>query len=95
MSDRVGPDTARLRTFADRISTSRNPALVFGPEVDRAGGWDAAVALAEKLRAAVYGAPLLDRASFPEDQRHPSTNLAVFGRAVALCCYQRILKLTM
>src|SRR6202012_1078529 len=45
------------------------PALVFGPEVDRSGGWDAAVALAEKLRAAVYGSPLLDRASFPED--HP------------------------
>ncbi|MCX4571962.1 hypothetical protein OHB41_01925 [Streptomyces sp. NBC_01571] len=33
------------------------------------GGWDAAVSLAEKLRASVYGAPLLDRASFPED--HP------------------------
>ena len=33
------------------------------------GGWDAAIALAEKLRASVYGAPLLDRASFPED--HP------------------------
>ncbi|MFB8182514.1 benzoylformate decarboxylase [Streptomyces sp. NPDC055966] len=69
VSERVAPDTERLRRFADRISASRNPALVFGPEVDRAGGWDAAVALAEKLRAAVYGAPLLDRASFPED--HP------------------------
>ncbi|MEU5059925.1 MULTISPECIES: benzoylformate decarboxylase [unclassified Streptomyces] len=69
VSDRVAPDIARLRAFADRISASRRPALVFGPEVDRAGGWDAAVALAEKLRAAVYGAPLLDRASFPED--HP------------------------
>lgn len=69
LSDRVAPDTGRLRTFAERISASRSPALVFGPEVDRAGGWDGAVALAEKLRAAVYGAPLLDRASFPED--HP------------------------
>jgi benzoylformate decarboxylase len=37
--------------------------------VDRAGGWDAAVALAEKLRAAVYRAPLPDRASYQED--HP------------------------
>lgn len=69
VSDRVAPDTERLWNFADRISGSRRPALVFGPEVDRAGGWDGAVALAEKLRAAVYGAPLLDRASFPED--HP------------------------
>jgi benzoylformate decarboxylase len=69
VSDRVVPDPERLRAFADRISASRRPALVFGPEVDRSGGWDAAIALAEKLRAAVYGAPLADRASFPED--HP------------------------
>jgi benzoylformate decarboxylase len=68
-SGRTAPDPERLRRFAGRISASRRPALVFGPEVDRAGGWDAAIALAEKLRAAVYGAPLLDRASFPED--HP------------------------
>ncbi len=69
LSHRVVPDGERPRTFAERISASRRPALVYGPEVDRAGGWDAAVALAEKLQAAVYGAPLLDRASFPED--HP------------------------
>ncbi|MGW7424674.1 benzoylformate decarboxylase [Streptomyces sp. NPDC054813] len=68
-SDRVMPDPDRLRIFADRISASSRPALVFGPEVDKAGGWDVAVALAERLRAAVYGSPLLDRASFPED--HP------------------------
>lgn len=69
VSTRVLPDAERLRQFADRLSASRNPALVFGPEVDRSGGWDGAIALAEKLRAAVYGSPLLDRASFPED--HP------------------------
>jgi benzoylformate decarboxylase len=69
VSGRAAPDGQRLRAFAGRISASRRPALVFGPEVDRAGGWDAAIALAEKLRAAVYGAPLLDRASYPED--HP------------------------
>jgi benzoylformate decarboxylase len=69
VSDRVAPDERRLRLFADRLSASSRPALVFGPEVDRSGGWDSAVALAEKLRAAVYGAPLADRTSFPED--HP------------------------
>ncbi|MBB4927921.1 benzoylformate decarboxylase [Kitasatospora kifunensis] len=68
-SHRATPDVARLREFADRIRASRRPAIVFGPEVDRADAWDGAVALAQKLRAAVYGAPLLDRASFPED--HP------------------------
>jgi thiamine pyrophosphate-dependent acetolactate synthase large subunit-like protein len=56
VSDRVAPDAERLELFAKRISASRRPALVFGPEVDRSGGWDAAIALAEKLRAAVYGA---------------------------------------
>src|ERR1700728_2887308 len=69
VSNRVAPDPERLRLFADRISASRRPALVFGPEVDRSGGWDAAIALAERLRAAVYGSPLADPAPLPED--HP------------------------
>lgn len=69
VSHRVAPDAERLATFAERMNHSRNPALVLGPEVDRAGGWDSAVALAEKLRAPVYNPPLADRVSFPED--HP------------------------
>ncbi|QUQ67120.1 benzoylformate decarboxylase [Kutzneria sp. CA-103260] len=69
VSKRVAPDAARLSSFAERIDNSSRPALVFGPEVDRAGGWLAAVALAEKLKAPVYNAPLSDRVSFPED--HP------------------------
>src|ERR1700738_5417126 len=43
--------------------------VVFGPEVDRSGAWDAGVAFAEKVGAPVYGSPLPDRASFPEDHR--------------------------
>ncbi|ABW10866.1 thiamine pyrophosphate protein TPP binding domain protein [Parafrankia sp. EAN1pec] len=69
VSTTCAPDIERLRGFAERLSASRRPALVFGPEVDRSGGWHAAVALAEKLRASVYGAPLPDRASFPENHR--------------------------
>src|ERR1700749_2277714 len=46
VSNRFAPDPERLRLFADRISASRRPALVFGPDVDRSGGWDAAVARA-------------------------------------------------
>ncbi|GAA1882538.1 benzoylformate decarboxylase [Asanoa iriomotensis] len=68
-STSYAPDADRLRDFARRISASAHPALIFGPDVDRAGGWDAAVALAEKLNAAVYGTPLPDRVAFPED--HP------------------------
>lgn len=69
VSQRIQPDAGRLRDFADRISRAERPLLVLGPEVDRAGAWDAGVAFAEKLRAPVHGGPLSPRCSFPED--HP------------------------
>jgi benzoylformate decarboxylase len=69
VSRRVQPDEDRIRVFADRISAAQRPLLVLGPEVDRAGAWDAGIAFAEKLRAPVRGGPLSDRCSFPED--HP------------------------
>ena len=69
VSHRVAPDTERLRGFAERINGAQRPALVFGPEVDRSGAWDAGVAFAEKVGAPVYSGPLPDRASFPEDHR--------------------------
>jgi benzoylformate decarboxylase len=68
-SDRVAPDPERLREFADRINRAQRPLVVFGPEVDRSGGWDAGVAFAEKVGAPVHSGPLPDRASFPEN--HP------------------------
>ena len=69
VSHRVSPDAQRLRGFADRINRSQRPMLVFGPEVDRSGAWDAGVAFADKVGAPVYSGPLPDRASFPEDHR--------------------------
>ena len=69
VSHRVAPDEARLFDFAERLNTAKRPMLVFGPEVDRSGGWDVGVAFAEKARAEVYGAPLPDRVSFPGN--HP------------------------
>lgn len=66
---RCAPQADRLGEFAARIDRAQRPLLVFGPEVDRAGGWDAAVAFAEKVHAPVYAGPLPDRLSFPED--HP------------------------
>jgi benzoylformate decarboxylase len=69
VSRRTAPDAERLRDFAGRIDRAERPLLVYGPEVDRAGAWDAGVALAEKLRVPVYNGPLPDRVSFPED--HP------------------------
>jgi benzoylformate decarboxylase len=69
VSHRVSPDSQRLQGFADRINRAQRPLVVFGPEVDRSGAWDAGVAFAEKVGAPVYGSPLPDRVSFPEDHR--------------------------
>jgi benzoylformate decarboxylase len=69
VSGRFGPDLDRVREFAKRISAAKNVALVYGQEIDRSGGWEAGVALAEKLRAPVFHAPNTERPSFPET--HP------------------------
>jgi benzoylformate decarboxylase len=69
VSSRVGPDPDRLKDFAKRISAAKNPALIYGAEVEKAGGWQAGVAFAEKLRAPVFRAPAAERSCFPET--HP------------------------
>ena len=40
--------------------------LLYGPEIERAGGWDAGIEFAERLRAPVYMTPLSDKTSFPQ-----------------------------
>lgn len=69
VSRRIAPDPERLALVADVLKGSRNPALVIGAGVDRAGGWQAGIALAETLNAAVYAPPANERVGFPED--HP------------------------
>jgi len=69
VSSRYAPDPDRIALFAERIRKSKNPALVYGPEIDRSGGWDVGVKFAEQLQAPVFLSPLPDRASFPET--HP------------------------
>jgi benzoylformate decarboxylase len=69
VSSRYSPDPERVASFAERIKKSKNPVLVYGPEIERAGGWDAGIKFAELLKAPVYMSPLTDRASFP--QTHP------------------------
>src|SRR6202142_1997705 len=69
VSSRYSPDPQRVALFAERIQKSKNPVLLYGPEIERSGGWDAAVKFAEQLKAPVYITPLSDRASFP--QTHP------------------------
>jgi thiamine pyrophosphate-dependent acetolactate synthase large subunit-like protein len=57
VSERFAPDGDRLREFAKRISASKKLALVYGQEIERSGGREAGVALAEKLNAPVFHAP--------------------------------------
>jgi benzoylformate decarboxylase len=65
-SSRYSPDPERLIFFAERIRKSKNPVLLYGPEIERAGGWESGIRFAERLRAPVYLAPLTERASFPQ-----------------------------
>lgn len=62
---------ALVAQLAEQLSDAERPALVAGPDVDAAGGWDAAVQLAERQRMAVYATPAPGggRIGFPED--HP------------------------
>jgi benzoylformate decarboxylase len=69
VSSQYSPAPERLANFAERIQKSKNPVLLYGPEIERAGGWDAGIKFAERLRAPVYISPLSDKASFP--QTHP------------------------
>lgn len=61
VATRFAPDPDRLREFAARISSAKKLALIYGQEIDRSGGWDAGVALAEKLGAPVFDAPNTER----------------------------------
>jgi len=67
VSSRFGPDPERLKEFAKRISAAKKPVLVYGAEVEKAGGWNAGIALAEKLNAPVWRGPAAERACFPEN----------------------------
>ncbi len=69
VSSRFSPDPERLALFAERIQKAKNPALVYGQEIERAGGWEAGIKFAERMKTPVYLAPLAERASFP--QNHP------------------------
>jgi len=66
---RSQPDHDALAEAAAVLTEATSPALVVGGAVDRAGGWDAAVELAERLNGPVWEAPAMERASFPQD--HP------------------------
>jgi benzoylformate decarboxylase len=69
---RTVADPAAVRELAGALRAASNPVFVAGPEIDASGGWDAAVALAERLRLPVWASPATGggRIGFPED--HPA-----------------------
>jgi benzoylformate decarboxylase len=69
---RAAPDPAALGELAQWLEQARSPVLVAGPDIDASGGWDAAVALVESQRMAVWATPAPGggRIGFPEG--HPS-----------------------
>jgi benzoylformate decarboxylase len=71
VANRAAPDPAALAELAGRLNDARNPVLVTGPDVDASGGWDDAVALAERQRLPVWATPAPGggRIGFPEN--HP------------------------
>jgi benzoylformate decarboxylase len=72
LTGRAVPDLVQLAQLASLVESARNPVLVAGPDVDASGGWNAAVALAEKQRLPVWAPPptASSRIGFPE--RHPN-----------------------
>ena len=51
------PDRGMIEDLARRLAEASNPAFVAGPDIDAAGGWDAAVRFAERARLPVYATP--------------------------------------
>jgi benzoylformate decarboxylase len=69
VSRELGPEPEAMKALVAALATSKHPALVVGPGVDRAGAVDLMVRVAEKAKASVWISPFSARCSFPE--RHP------------------------
>ncbi|MFK5856253.1 MAG: benzoylformate decarboxylase [Bacteroidota bacterium] len=67
ISTRTAPDPQRITKFADIISKSSNPVLVYGGDISRSNAWDEGIRFAEKLNAPVWIGPFSERVSFPEN----------------------------
>jgi benzoylformate decarboxylase len=69
---RAAPAPDVVRELAERLAGASSPVLVVGPDVDASGGWDAAVALAERQNLPVWATPAPGggRIGFPEG--HPA-----------------------
>ncbi|MCK1616514.1 benzoylformate decarboxylase [Bradyrhizobium sp. 159] len=69
VSREIGPEPDAMQALVKALTSSKHPALVVGPGVDRGGAVDLMVRVAEKAKASVWVSPFSARCSFPE--RHP------------------------
>jgi benzoylformate decarboxylase len=72
VTGRAGADPETVKKLAERLGAAKSPAMVAGPDLDAGGGWEPAVALAERLRMPVWATPAPGggRIGFPEG--HPN-----------------------
>jgi benzoylformate decarboxylase len=72
VTGRATPDPAALEELARRLQAATNPVLIAGPDIDASGGWDDAVALAERQHLPVWATPAPGggRIGFPEGHPH-------------------------
>jgi benzoylformate decarboxylase len=72
VTGRAQPEAAHVAALAERLAAARRPVFVAGPDIDAAGGWDAAIELVEGQRLPVWASPPTGggRIGFPEN--HPA-----------------------
>jgi benzoylformate decarboxylase len=72
VTGRAVADPEAIRALAERLEAASSPVLVAGPDIDAAGGWEAAIGLAERQRLPVWATPAPGggRIGFPEN--HPN-----------------------
>ena len=54
---RAGADPEAIAALAERLDAAESPVMVAGPDIDAAGAWDDAVALAERQKLPVFASP--------------------------------------
>jgi benzoylformate decarboxylase len=87
--------SAQLGPLAELLAQAQSPAIVTGGGNDSQAGWDATVALAERLRCPVFHEPFSYRASFPETHPQFAGHLSWRRRGIrdALAPYDTVLVL--
>ncbi len=72
VTGRAVADPDAVRALAERLDAASNPVFVAGPDIDASGGWETAVALAERQRLPVWATPATGGAKLGFPEGHPN-----------------------